>query len=170
MKLHIGSGSNFLAGYTNVDRGNFHEAARLIGADFVQCDLLKIDECFPYLYAEEVYSEFVFEHFSPGQVKTLLFLLSRILIPTGRLYIVVPDFYSLLREWEPKFDTGDFSNLDVFNTRVFSDPTCGVHQSVWTESIGRWFLENEGLYTVKSCLRYTLRGEPVLSFLAERMA
>lgn len=88
MKLHLGSAGRRLPGFLNVDR-EFSEGIDVV-ADVA--DLSAFGEG----TVEEIYSSHTFEYFDREEAAVVLQEWSRVLEPSGRLYLSVPDFEQLL--------------------------------------------------------------------------
>jgi hypothetical protein len=112
MKLNVGAGQFPLKGFVNIDPDPSTPAD-------VHLDVPP----FPYAdaSAEEVYLGHVFEHFLPFRAKELLAECLRVLIPGGRLGVVVPDTRAIMRRWldgpatvveMPRGSFWDMSDLD----------------------------------------------------------
>jgi predicted SAM-dependent methyltransferase len=89
MKLNLGCGDNYLAGFINVDK-----YAKKVD---IRCDALFLpfkNESFDLIYLGHV-----IEHFSKNNVKKLLREMYRILKQEGKLVIDTPDFDKLVRAY-----------------------------------------------------------------------
>lgn len=84
LRLHIGCGTNPLAGWVNIDR-----AARVLG---VVTDIDPTTLPYPDHSVDAVLAEHVFEHFSFAEESAVWQEMARVLRPGGTLTIEVPDF------------------------------------------------------------------------------
>ncbi len=89
MKLHLGCGERYLAGFTHIDI-----------ADFSHIDYKRsVDDLsfLPSSSVDEIYSSHTFEYFDRQQAPVVLREWNRVLKPAGKLFLAVPDFDSLIK-------------------------------------------------------------------------
>lgn len=103
MKLHIGCGKKYLAGYKHLDVIDFDHV------DYV-CDTRKLtmieDES-----VSEIYACHILEHVERNEVVTVLREWSRVLRKGGVLRVAVPDFESVVAEYQAGVDLSAFQGL-----------------------------------------------------------
>ena len=92
MKLNVGCGDYPLAGWTNLD------ADPVTPADVHADALVYLRDCPDATFAE-VYAGHFLEHLTPDEARRFLAECYRVLAPGGRLGIVVPDSYAVLRRY-----------------------------------------------------------------------
>jgi predicted SAM-dependent methyltransferase len=165
VKLHLGCGNRLLDGYLNMDMGDFSTLAGG-GRKFIKGDVLEIHRYFRADSAEEIRSEFLFEHLTMTQIREFLYRCHTVLAQHGRMVILVPDFRALVNHWFDKIEQEeDYGMLDVLYTKIFSNAADTFHKSAWSEKIGVYLLESEGLFTVIEVKKES-KNEPVLIFTA----
>jgi SAM-dependent methyltransferase len=128
VRLHVGCGQDYRAGYVNLDINPDSRADLLLGVD----DL----GLFPDACAEEIVSFHVFEHLHLEQARRTLRQWWRVLKPGGSLLIELPNLEVCLREIGRHFDA---SGVDLALGGLFGYPVeverCGLahtHQWGWT--------------------------------------
>jgi predicted SAM-dependent methyltransferase len=90
MKLNLGCGAYELAGWENWD-----EDTRLPNVGHVRVPPIPLDD----ETVEEVYLGHLLEHFEPVEAAELLHECKRVLVPGGRLGVVVPDTKRVLEHY-----------------------------------------------------------------------
>lgn len=151
MKLHLGCGNTILPGYVNIDTNCFFEDKNLPeNTTFRHLDILQIDRFFRSESVSEIYSHYVFEHISSTDLPPFFYSCASVLKKGGQLKFLVPDIKMILehhlhqQRWKQPnglwlLDADVFFNLPSYNA---------PHRSIWTAEIGKWYLENEGLFEV----------------------
>ncbi len=103
MKLHIGCGKKYIVGYKHLDVIDFEHV------DFV-CDTRKLsmieDES-----VSEIYACHILEHVERNEVVEVLREWNRVLKVDGVLRVAVPDFESVVAEYQEKKDLQCFQGL-----------------------------------------------------------
>lgn len=156
MKLHLGCGNKLLTGYVNIDRNSSLDTFLLSNdREFRQFDMLQIDRIFPTESIDEIYSEYVFEHIPSTKLPEFFYSCASVLKKGGELIFTVPDIRMIMEYHIGKGHWKDTNGLwlleaDMFN--YFEQYT--PHRSVWSLEIGRWYIENEGLFCVKDVKAY----------------
>lgn len=154
MKLHLGCGNKLLPGYLNVDLNSKLDITLTLDkaheAPYMELDILQIDRIFPAESIDEIYSEYVFEHIPSTKLPEFFYSCASVLKRGGELIFTVPDMRMIIDYHLDKKHWKDTNGLwlleaDMFN--YFEQYTS--HRSVWTTEIGKWYLENEGLFWVK---------------------
>lgn len=87
-KLNLGSGSELKQGYINIDL--------YTNAD-MKMDIRKLE--FEDNSIEEIFSSHTLEHFPEHEIIPILKEINRVLIPKGKLELLLPDFEYCIREW-----------------------------------------------------------------------
>ncbi len=90
--LNLGSGTNILPKFINVDRYCESKAT-----NFKKADLRQLP--FPSDYADYVLLDNVLEHLPMADVPIVLYEIRRVLKPSGRCVIAVPDFAAIAEIW-----------------------------------------------------------------------
>jgi predicted SAM-dependent methyltransferase len=144
MKINLGCGNNLLEGYINIDSnlGNFDAK----NYQYWLVNALHIDQWFLSNSVEEVISSHFFEHLTHTEITELLFKIHGILKPKGKITTVVPNFHKLINRVIEDTGSGHYENIELFNFKIFSTENETVHKSIWSESIGVWYLTREDLY------------------------
>lgn len=96
MKLHLGCGEKYLAGYINVDFPQSKHPEMKVRAD-VYTDIRELD--YPEDSVDEIRSHHLLEHFSRQEALKLLSRWHRWLKLGGKLVIETPDFEETVREF-----------------------------------------------------------------------
>ena len=89
VRLNIGCGDDIRPGYFNIDR--FAEGAG------IRMDASRL--AFPDRSVDEIFCSHVLEHLSKYEVPEVLGEWNRVLRPTGRVVIVVPDLAWCMKQW-----------------------------------------------------------------------
>lgn len=144
LKLHLGSGPNYIDGWVNVDILGMHPD--------VYWDL-RHGVPFPDECAEAAFLEHVLEHFRLADVLAVLEECRRVLVPGGIVRIGVPDFGSYLRSY-----VGDGAFIDELRpgrpTPLLAVGEVAVehgHRSVWDGDTLEVVLEAAGFVDAKAC-------------------
>lgn len=96
MKLHIGCGNKYLAGYRHLDARSYPHV------DYVaQANNLNM---FEDGTIEEIYACHILEHFPRKSITEVLKEWSRVLMPGGVMRIAVPDFEEITNEYQKSGD------------------------------------------------------------------
>jgi len=103
MKLHIGCGKKYIAGYKHLDVIDFEHV------DFV-CDTRKLS-MIEDASASEIYACHILEHVERDEVVTVLREWNRVLKDGGTLRVAVPDFEAVVAEYQEKKDLQCFQGL-----------------------------------------------------------
>lgn len=90
MKLHLGCGGTYLAGYTNIDYPISDKTIMKVKAD-LYADITTL--VYPEGTIEEVRSHHLFEHFNRFDALKLLLRWRKWLKPGGKLVIETPDYF-----------------------------------------------------------------------------
>lgn len=113
VKLHLGSGSNLIPGYLNVD------------LDFKQCLQLDLREKLPFQEksVSHIYSEHLWEHLLDQYAKQLFQECFRVLTAGGHFSVGVPDGEQSLKSYSAQlpvrnFKLADFEDLPFNPTRM----------------------------------------------------
>lgn len=103
MKIHIGCGKKYLPGYKHLDVIDFDHV------DFV-CDTRKLtmiaDET-----VSEIYACHILEHVGRNEIVSVLREWHRVLQAGGLLRVAVPDFESIVAEYQQRNDLSYFQGL-----------------------------------------------------------
>lgn len=110
--LHVGSGSNLIKGFCNMD-------CNLLSACDIIADIEKLK--FYNNSIEVFYSSHVFEHVVRSKSKATLKEWYRVLKPNGKLYICVPDIETLI-----KIYLNNICKYDTKDGRYSADLACGI--------------------------------------------
>lgn len=151
MKLNIGCGNHPLLGWVNLD-----------GSPSAICDVVATVPPLPYGDAsvDEVYCGHVLEHFDETGGDALLAEVRRVLVPGGKLGVVVPDARAIMGRWlsgvheaveypsEVYRDTADLD--EVCRLFVFSTVQESRHQWLFDEVTLRRKLRRAGFKIVGS--------------------
>jgi SAM-dependent methyltransferase len=102
MKLHLGCGGTYLAGYINIDFPTSDSTIMPVKADIYQ-DIRTLE--YPENSIDEIRSHHVFEHFERVEALKILLKWRKWLKPGGKLVIETPDMFwcSLLYVLAPFF-------------------------------------------------------------------
>jgi len=96
-KLHLGCGSNYLMGYTNVDYPQDYTIQNRQRMPDIEIDFTKIE--LPRAYFEEIRLHHVFEHFQRTQAIALLCQWNEALKNDGLLVLAMPDINKCISEY-----------------------------------------------------------------------
>lgn len=154
VKLNLGCGSKIKKDYINVDT-NPPEFWRFShynpdggGTIVIKHDALEIGNRWSDNTFDEIFSEFMFEHFSPADISKMLYICWKLLKPQGILKIVVPDFIKAIEYFEDNPYT--WSSVNGVTLEVFGDDFETPHRSVWTKEFAHVYLEGEKLFYIQS--------------------
>jgi len=103
MKLHIGCGKKYIAGFKHLD---------VIGFDHVDyvCDTRKLS-MIKDASVSEIYACHILEHVERSEVVSVLREWNRVLKADGMVRIAVPDFEAVVAEYQDKKDLQCFQGL-----------------------------------------------------------
>jgi len=174
IRLHIGCGNNFLPGYINIDNDPVLkkiESEREY--DFRYVDVDNIDRVFLSESVDEIYAEYFMEHLSHEQIPPTLYKFASVLKLGGILKIVVPDIMSIVNYFlGTNSDEGhyrDWNGLWLMAAEILGPPEEYTrHQSIWSEEIGKQYLESEGLFKVIDIKDVGIRGLGIM-FIAKKI-
>jgi len=137
MKLHIGCGNKYLAGYKHVDVIQYDHV------DFV-CDArhLKMikDET-----ASEIYACHILEHVERSEVSDVLHEWNRVLRSGGVIRIAVPDFEAIVEEYRDNRDLMCFQGL-IFGGQTYD---YNFHHVAFDFEVLKNFLEDAGFSNIE---------------------
>lgn len=147
MKYHLGCGSHYLEGYTNVD---FPPENHNVNHD-IKVDLYANILEMTYEGCEEIRSHHFFEHFSYFDTLALLFKWTKCLILNGKLVIDMPDLEELCKA---------YLNGSIETKFITTRYLYGSHEADWAYHINGWskdtisyILENIG-YEIQQTNKY----------------
>jgi len=137
MKLHIGCGKKFIPGYKHLDVIDFEHV------DFV-CDTRKLtmieDES-----VSEIYACHILEHVERNEVVEVLREWNRVLKVDGVLRVAVPDFESVVAEYQEKKDLHCFQGL-LYGGQTYD---YNYHHVAFDFTVLRSFLMDAGFSCVE---------------------
>jgi predicted SAM-dependent methyltransferase len=144
VRLHLGSGTNYLDGWINVD---------ILGMSPDLLWDLRMGVPFPDACADIVCLEHVLEHFVYSDVLDVMSECRRVLKPGGLLRVGVPDFGSYIESY-----SGDHAYIET-NRPDRPTPLLAVaevvlshgHRSAWDGETLVRFLEETGFESVRRC-------------------
>jgi len=116
-KLNVGCGERKVEGYTNIDLDPVHKP-EIIG-DALNLHMIKDKSI------SEVYSEHLIEHFDIKEIDVFFQECRRILIPNGKIVVIVPDMEILLRRYFKKEYDIDYVDSFIFAPHLFKE---GCHR------------------------------------------
>jgi ubiquinone/menaquinone biosynthesis C-methylase UbiE len=152
MKIHVGCGNDLRPDYINVDTGCVSSYKHDEDAKFVFGSVLELHRLFMANSADEIYARYLFEHLSPSEVIQALYRCWQVLKPQGTLTIIVPCIKSIVNYYIKEKRYESFYNLELMGIDLLNyDGQETPHKSVWSEEIGRKYLEFEGLYSGIVC-------------------
>ena len=140
-KLNLGCGFDIRQGYLNVDIQPFHQPDLV--ADICNLNMLPSD------YYEEIIAQDCLEHIPRTETQNVLNEWSRLLKPSGKLILRVPNVLGLLKLFSKK----EFSSVEkqqeliqcLFGTQAYDGD---YHYTSFTELLIKHYLENAGLNIV----------------------
>jgi GT2 family glycosyltransferase len=130
LRLHLGCGEQYLAGYVNIDYPQSEHHVMKIKADFYT-DITKLD--FPGESVDEIRLHHVFEHFSRVTALALLVRWHQWLKPGGRLFIETPDLIGTAKML--------LSNAPWHYKTAAVRHITGDQADSWAYHIDQWFPE-----------------------------
>ena len=142
VKLHLGCGKRFLAGYTHIDL-----------SDFDHIDYQHKIDYLPFIDNDSVdliYSSHAFEYFDRVEAESVLLEWKRVLKPGGTLRLAVPDFEALTNIYR------ETKNLDLILGPVYGRwPVPGgdivvYHKTVYDFNSLKNILEKAGFYNIQT--------------------
>lgn len=131
VKINLGSGAVEMDGYQNRDIKGGHCAYPLPDADGA---------------ADEVRASHLLEHFSHGEVESVVKEWARVLRPGGKLKIAVPDFDLVVKAYSNGMRNDPRLELTLFGGQKDADD---YHKSLFNEDKLKALLEGAGLVDVK---------------------
>jgi len=100
IKLHLGCGERYLAGYTHIDINKFEHID--INSPVDELGMFKTDS------VDKIYASHVLEYFDVVEIYKVLKEWKRVLKPGGELKIAVPDFNKLTKVY---IESSDIDNI-----------------------------------------------------------
>lgn len=138
MKLILCAGDRQTNGYTH------HDVKALPGIDIV-CDLHDIGQYVDNSTCERIEFTHALEHFPTKEIVPLLQMIRSLLIPTGELYIEVPNF-----EWHARLLLEEKRDRDaVYYAFGGQEDEWDFHKTAFTEAILKEDLEAAGFQNVQ---------------------
>jgi len=132
VKLHLGCGEQYLAGYVNIDFPSDHHTAQKKAVADIFGDLTALD--YPDGSIEEIRSHHVFEHFDRPAALALLTRFCHWLPLGGRLVIETPDVLgSFAQVLDPALA---FEHKQAVMRHIF-----GSHEASWAMHYDGWYGE-----------------------------
>jgi len=130
VRLNLGSGGMPLPGYLNVDQAPEREGSKPdIVSDVLE---LKLPDC----YADEIMAVHLFEHIYLWDVDRALREWHRVLKPSGRLVVELPDLVKSARNFLRNPDIFDAETMKLSMHGFYGDPqfrdTAMIHKWGWT--------------------------------------
>ena len=141
MKLHLGSGSRFLRGFTHIDIADFPHIDHISPVESL--------EFIPDSSVLEIYCSHTLEYFDRYQVGEVLSEWLRVLSPGGKLFLTVPNFDALVRIYSK---TNSLSTIigPLFGRWVNSNDRSPIfHRTVWNDPELKHKLEEVGFESVE---------------------
>lgn len=137
MKLHIGCGQKFLAGYTHVDVMPFEHIDYIANAE----DL----HIFPNNSVSEIYACHILEHVQRARILPVLKEWYRVIQPKGLLRIAVPNFEAVVQEY------AESKRLDLLQGLLYGGQNYdyNFHYVTFDFNSLRNYLEQAGFSSVK---------------------
>lgn len=123
MKLHLGCGKRYLKGFIHIDI-----------ADFQHIDFQSSVDDLSFIKSEsvsEIYTSHTLEYFDRTEVKSVLREWWRVLIPSGRIFITVPDFDKLLEIYKNSGHLGDILGPIYGRWEVSGSLNQIFHKTIW---------------------------------------
>ena len=139
MKLHLGCGKRYLKGFEHVDLAKENHIDYLTSIDNLNM--------FENNSVEEIYCSHAFEYFDRQNAQSVLKEWYRTLLPGGRLYLVVPNFDSLLQIYSLNNNLGDILG-PLFGRWNLNDDYI-YHKTVWNQKDLYQILESTGFIAVE---------------------
>lgn len=138
MKLILCAGDRQTEGYTH------HDVKPLNGIDIV-CDLHDIGKYVQKGTCERIEFTHALEHFPTKEIVPLLQMIRELLIPTGELYLEVPNF-----EWHARLLLEEHRDRDaVYYAFGGQEDEWDFHKTAFTETILREDLEMAGYQDIR---------------------
>lgn len=167
MKLNIGCGNTLKEGYVNIDLIDLIYPPD----NYIKMNAFDIDRKFVPCF-DEVYSEYFMEHLSPDEIRFLLYKIHKVMLPKGKLVLIVPNIKMIVTHFTSPEITEKSNRLTLFNLEVFGSEATRetVHKSLWTTEIAEIYIEEEGLFRIEgiTCDHIDLRNVSML-ITAERI-
>jgi len=156
-KLNLGCGFDIKEGYLNVDFQSFHKPD--IVADI--CNLIML----PSNYYEEIIAQDCLEHIPRPKTQSVLLEWSRLLKPSGKLVLRVPNVVGLLG----LFSKNEYKSIEkqqelmqcLFGTQAYDGD---FHYTGFTELLIKYYLESAGL----TILSITPKDEWLFNIIAQK--
>ena len=126
MKLHLGCGKRYLKGFIHVDIANYSHIdyeSSVENLSFFENETV-----------DEIYTSHTLEYFSRTEVNSVLTEWWRVLKPSGKLFITVPDIDSLIEIYKK---TNNLKNVlgplyGRWEVSGYADPI--FHKTIWNEN------------------------------------
>lgn len=158
---------------THVDPSYSDDADWDLGDDITLSNksIFEFLENYPNADFNSIYSERFFEHIKSEEILYLLYLLYETSAPAADITITVPDFrliFKTISDLDPNTLSTTMFNRKMIEctTEVFNEGE-SPHKSIWTPTIGKYYLELEGYWKVNKTTTVTLdRRDWYLSILA----
>lgn len=165
MKLHLGCGQRYLAGYVNVD---FPPASHTVQENNIadlHADILSLN--YPPGTVEEVRLHHVFEHFPRPVACALLAAWYSWLKPGGKIHIEVPDLHKTARVMLSPFKS--LKSQAVAERHIFGshEASWAVHCEGYTPAMLKKFVESFGFKVIK-IMKNNWRGIYNFELIAEK--
>ncbi len=138
MKLNLGCGADYRAGWLNVNLRPLYPE----GPEFVCTDLRHLDSRIPEGAVTQIAARHVLQFVSWRDVDAALCCLARKLARGGTLQVEVPDLEAAIREYAEDKDASAALQRALYGNQGYPEE---VHRSVWTPSILRQRLVMVGL-------------------------
>ncbi len=157
VKLHLGCGESYLAGYVNIDLPTEGQTVMKAKAD-VYKDIREL--AYADNSVDEVRTHHLLEHFSRQEILKHLFRWRRWLKPGGKLVLETPDFETTVK----KFATADLKTQFKIARHIFGsqESPWAFHLDYWGEKKFRYILDKLGFedIQVKLFTNYTSKYIP----------
>lgn len=150
MKINLGCGNEILSDFVNIDLAvsSIFSSEAIV----IRMNAMDIDKYFMAGSVEEIVSRHFFEHLSHEQITILLYKLWKILVPSGKLQITVPDFYGIIEYFKKKHEEQKFETVDILHSRIFASEEESPHRSIWSAEIARHYLLRESFFTIEDII------------------
>lgn len=151
-RLNLGCGQNHKPGWTNVDENPHERADVVMRFPPIDADDNSVDE---------IYAGHVLEHFTYADGQTFLRECHRVLVPGGKIGVVVPDFRAIVGRWlggereliDGRWDTSDLNDLCRFF--LFSDFQPSPHKWAYDADTLSVAIAEAGFIVLGPIDRYT---------------